>query len=395
MKISILGPAIPKEIIGTSTESPIGMGGAPINALALLLHNRGHEVTIITGSPEIQKVWDSGKGQFPRVICVPFRPSVRQCMSTFYSREIAKLAEITSEVPADIVHAHWTYEFALAGMKSRKETIVTLRDIPLIELRVQRSPGTLVRFAMAIYVRLKVRNLTANSPYARRVWKRQMLDWRDIPFVPNAIPLPRGINVRRPAKERTPIQNFLLISSNRRVKNNSVFFEAWKILAEQRPSLHLTVVGETLTRDYIERLVGDLPPNVTIMGGLNRTELFELFTQVDILVHPSRVETFGNVIVEAISQGVPVVGNEKCEAVSWVLDDGKCGTLIPMKDPDDIASSLSKIIDNPNMLAHKAEVAVDSVMERFSDEVVGSEWEKVYDKLVPPRKADENLLKSA
>ena len=49
----------------------------------------------------------------------------------------------------DIVHAHWTYEFALGAIESRVPTVVTAHDAPLSILRLNPTPYRLARTVMA------------------------------------------------------------------------------------------------------------------------------------------------------------------------------------------------------------------------------------------------------
>ena len=66
-----------------------------------------------------------------------------------------------------------------------------------------------------------------------------------------------------------------------------------------------------------------------------------------LFVLSSRWEGFGNVIVEALSTGVPVVATDCCGAPRELLLDGKLGHLVPPDDPDALAAAITEAFSAP------------------------------------------------
>ena len=79
------------------------------------------------------------------------------------------------------------------------------------------------------------------------------------------------------------------------------------------------------------------------------------YRAMDALVLPSRFETFGNVIVEAMSHGVPVIGRQRdadadkpiYTASDVLISDMQTGFSVDSHDPRDMADALHHLADNP------------------------------------------------
>lgn len=82
------------------------------------------------------------------------------------------------------------------------------------------------------------------------------------------------------------------------------------------------VVGDGPQRDEVQRAY----PEVKFLGPQRGAELTALYQSADVFVFPSRTDTFGNVIIEALSCGVPVAAYPVCGPID-ILTDPQCGAL--------------------------------------------------------------------
>jgi glycosyltransferase involved in cell wall biosynthesis/SAM-dependent methyltransferase len=84
-------------------------------------------------------------------------------------------------------------------------------------------------------------------------------------------------------------------------------------------------------------------PGLSFAGPLTRADLDAAFTTTDLVVLPSRGETYGMVVTEALARGIPVlatgVGGVP-EALGRAPDGSRPGILVPPDDPDAMASAL-------------------------------------------------------
>ncbi len=91
--------------------------------------------------------------------------------------------------------------------------------------------------------------------------------------------------------------------------------------------------------------VGRLPPGVHLAGYLEGEALARAYASADVFAFPSDTETFGNVVLEAMASGLPVVGVRR----GGVLDsirDGETGLLATPGDLNDFTRHLLQLVDD-------------------------------------------------
>ena len=104
-------------------------------------------------------------------------------------------------------------------------------------------------------------------------------------------------------------------------------FKRWEIAARalRGSGVHFTIAGPMPDRRYAESVqrAGD---EVTLLGNLPSTELPRLYSESDVLLHPSSVEVLPRSVVEALASGLPVVGTDP---VRPCVADGVTGYVVP------------------------------------------------------------------
>lgn len=117
------------------------------------------------------------------------------------------------------------------------------------------------------------------------------------------------------------------------------------------------VCAGPLGRDpgYVEHVrglisAGGLADRVRLAGPLTGRPLEEAYAAADLLVLPSRAETYGMVVTEALARGIPVVASEVDalpETLGRTPDGFRPGLLVPPDDPDALAAALRRWLINP------------------------------------------------
>jgi glycosyltransferase involved in cell wall biosynthesis len=89
-----------------------------------------------------------------------------------------------------------------------------------------------------------------------------------------------------------------------------------------------------------------------------------LFSCFDIFVMPSRSETFGLVVVEAMAAGIPVIATNS-GGVPEIIEDGKTGLLFDPRDKKKLIELLRKLFESKELRTSLATEALNVVRERY------------------------------
>jgi glycosyltransferase involved in cell wall biosynthesis len=106
-------------------------------------------------------------------------------------------------------------------------------------------------------------------------------------------------------------------------KNLRLLAQAYRNMDHKR--CHLVIVGQGPAFGEVQQELADLP--VTFTGYLQGEDLATAYASADIFVFPSRSETFGQVVLEAMASGLPVAGVYS-EGVCDLVQNGETGYLL-------------------------------------------------------------------
>lgn len=131
----------------------------------------------------------------------------------------------------------------------------------------------------------------------------------------------------------------LFIGSGFERKGLGSAIEALAALGDHEARLLVVGRGETGPyRALAERL--GVAPRVLWLG--TRADAERWYAAADAVVLPSRYEPFGNVHLEALATGTPVV-TSRVAGGAEVVPDGRCGAIVDPRDPGAIASALERL----------------------------------------------------
>lgn len=108
-------------------------------------------------------------------------------------------------------------------------------------------------------------------------------------------------------------------------KNINLVIEAYKMM--DHTTCHLVIVGHGPALEEIQHTCYQSNIPVTFTGYLQGKQLSEAFASADIFAFPSITETFGQVVLEAMASGLPVVGLD-AEGVKDLVSPHKTGLLL-------------------------------------------------------------------
>lgn len=191
---------------------------------------------------------------------------------------------------------------------------------------------------------------TARAVVATSEWtRRRLLAHHRLPADRVRV-APPGVTPAPPAPPGSAAGHRLLcVAAVTRHKGHDVLVDALCVLADMPWTL---VCAGTLTREpelvhrLRDRLAGaGLSERVRLAGPLTGPALDAAYAAADLLVLPSRGETYGMVVTEALARGVPVLATEVGglpEALGRAPDGDLPGLLVPPDDPAALAGALSR-----------------------------------------------------
>ncbi len=374
-RVVIVGPASPAALAGHLGEADRergaainGLGAPPVNTLVTALLQRQIEVELVTLAPEVTGLRHlSGPGLDMRI--GPYRSRPRHHARDFFAQERRALSELLAMTSGDLVHAHWTYEFALPCVAERRPVLFTAHDAPLKVLRLVHDKYRLVRTAVAYRVRLGIRTLSVVSPYLADRWRREMAYRRPIHVVPNiAVGLPPAERITAPGR-----QVILDVSQGGRVKNVSTLIRAFAEVRRQRPDAVLRLVGPGLgPDDELARWSGrnGLAASVEFSGPADRTAIAGHLAAAAVFAHTSLEEAHPVSVCEAMHVGLPVIGGMRSGGVPWTLAEGRCGLLVDVTDPHAVAAAILRLLSDPGLARRLGTAARRRSLTTFGSDAV-------------------------
>ena len=149
---------------------------------------------------------------------------------------------------------------------------------------------------------------------------------------------------------------------------------AWSSVRERFPSAPLALAGHGAEQSVIDEAVR--VPGGGVMDLGSRTDVVDVIRAANLLVLPSRNESFGNVIVEALACGLPVLVGRTGVATQLDLD-GTAGRFIDPESPASIADGLAEFLDDPERRA-AAGARGRELVRRYDFDRIASTYLDIY-----------------
>jgi glycosyltransferase involved in cell wall biosynthesis len=154
--------------------------------------------------------------------------------------------------------------------------------------------------------------------------------------------------------------------------------KAFAILAPRVPDARLFIAGSGELRQDLERLAeaAGLAPRVRFLGLVENQDLPKYYAAADLFVLPSRLESWGTVMLEALACGTRVVATATAgaqEAHEYFDDDLR---LTPVEAPEDLAAAVEHALETSRRASERA---LERITSMFRPAGCARAYRAIYD----------------
>ena len=162
------------------------------------------------------------------------------------------------------------------------------------------------------------------------------------------------------------VNTTVLISVGRMApeKNLDQVLKTYEALKNTGKAFKLVMVGDGPLKEQFQQRY----PEIIFPGMLSQSNLAAYYASSDLFVFPSQTETFGNVTLEALASGIPVLAFDCAAARDWV-QRGINGWLVAENNPDGFAAQAVSVVNNKEVL--------DQITHSTRQQVVHLDWDQI------------------
>jgi glycosyltransferase involved in cell wall biosynthesis len=302
---------------------------------------------------------------------------------------IWRLARFVRQQDIDVLHTNTLKAAVLGGVAARlakRPVVWHIRDridydyLPPFVVRIFRwlcrsIPNFVVANSNATLQSLRLAGAVLPGSKDGKVFVRSSI-------VHDGTQCPVEENTKRAPKELVEVA---LIGRICPWKGQHIFLQAAALVHERFPSARFLIIGSALFGEaeydqQVRRIPNQLGiENLVTFTGF-RSDVREIIDRVDLIVHASTIgEPFGQVIIEAMSAGKPVVATNG-GGVPEIVEDGRTGILVPMGNVQAMAEAICRIIANPDLAREMGTRGRNRVRKCFTIEQTARKMELIYQK---------------
>jgi glycosyltransferase involved in cell wall biosynthesis len=159
----------------------------------------------------------------------------------------------------------------------------------------------------------------------------------------------------------------LAVGALEKYKGFDYLLRAGRHLSDRGVNYEIELIGDGPEENFLKRLADELNirEKVRFLGWLPFHDVRTAMSQATILVHPSNgvADAVPTVIKEAMALGLPVIASN-IAGIPELLDEGRCGILVPPRDPKELANAIERLLTHEALRLRYADAA-----RQYADEI--------------------------
>ncbi|MHA2052080.1 MAG: glycosyltransferase family 4 protein [Candidatus Hodarchaeales archaeon] len=373
MHIGMLSPTFPPMPGGVSYS---------VYYLAKNLVKKNHKVTVFKrGSykkPQIHITDGIKVIHIPYLPCYPFHVYVHGIFFNKYFKYFEK--------ELDLLHIHIPLP---PQINTHIPTVATVHGLPEIKTRSLNpsNPSAIAELLFSFFVYNVEQNILQNvdkiTTVSKETSKELQLHYqyseRDITVIANGV----DIDFFSPKEKKNTEINILYAGRLDYKKGLIELIKSAKDITKKFPDANYLIAGTGPLINDLLRLVKNegLHNRFTFFGHVNQKTLRNLYRESNVFILPSYYEGFPNVILEAMSCGLPTIATN-VGGIPEIVQHQKNGLLIPPRNSTAITNALTKILTDESLISDMGKNARYETEKKYSWEHISNKYLKVYSSLL-------------
>jgi glycosyltransferase involved in cell wall biosynthesis len=278
----------------------------------------------------------------------------------------------------DLIHAHCVHDAGVAALEAKQNWrfpyVVTEhfsgydRDL-LADERLLQARDVFLQADRIVAVSRKLAGDI--KPYVGK---------QDIHVIPNLVDT--DFFIPPPEPRRADPFRFLFVgflTANKRVDD---LLRAFAAAFGSRDDVRLEIVGDGVQRAELESLTAELGvgQRVDFSGMMSRDGVRAAMHRSHAMVSASQVETFGVILIEAMSTGLPVIVTRCGGPEEFVTDD--VGRLVPLQDSPALQAAMAEVVANCDRWQVGATAIRAHAEGNFGERMVGARLIETYNSVI-------------
>jgi glycosyltransferase involved in cell wall biosynthesis len=281
--------------------------------------------------------------------------------------------EILSQKKIDIIHSHLSYPAGFLGaiIQKREKIPCVLTEHSWIKKYFRSRIHKLCVLYTLKHCAYVVAVSQALKDNINLYCKRQ------VQVIPNVIEM-KKFSLSDALKKDNNLNIGILGGMGNFRKGLDILIKAVSLLKDMELTVHIGGDGKYLNtfKEMAKEL--DIAGKCIFYGEIKPESIQDFYSKLDFYVLPSRDETFGVVVVEAMACGLPVIAT-KCGGPEEIITK-ETGVLIDRENPQELARAIRSVAGNLGSYNRKA--IRDYVLEKYSPDLFVASVSEVYQELL-------------
>lgn len=210
----------------------------------------------------------------------------------------------------------------------------------------------------------------------QKFYRRKLLEYKvKCVYIPNTLE-----NI---PKTKSPLTAKRIVSVGRLSKEKGYLslLEIYKEVRKKYPDWVLDIIGDGKEKETLEKYIkeNDLTSSVTLHGFQDSDYINNIMHKASIYVMTSYTESFGIVLLEAMSNGLPCLAFDSAEGAKEIITSGRDGYLIRHRNNKMMVSKINDLIKDPEKRKELGSAGRSKVKEYSKDKVI-EQWLKIINK---------------